>query len=228
MRAFLLGSTMLAGLVGCTSFHTAAPEHYKTADYFYIEPAWLAQHKAELTARLVESIKEKHPTTAAWFPRVVIRSINIETSSDSWRNAPELTKQLNEVFEQALTQLYPQQHKQPAELTLDLKIRTASTEMNSALYALMLPYGVACFSTLMMVCPVTGEEIVVTEGTFWQQDKALVSLSAAGASRLVAVSPYAADGNEWGDEAATKALIAALSQLTDKFVAHMEKTAAAK
>jgi len=38
---------------------------------------------------------------------------------------------------------------------------------------------------------------------------------------LVAVSPYAGDDFDWGDEA--NALIAALSQLTDKLVARVEE-----
>jgi hypothetical protein len=95
--------------------------------------------------------------------------------------------------------------------------------MNSALYALMVPYGVACFSTLMMVCPVAGKQIVVTEGVFSKNGNKVLTISSAGASRLVAISPYAEDSSEWGDEAKAKALIAALSQLTDKFVAHVEE-----
>ncbi|MDB2386816.1 hypothetical protein N9W21_05685 [Shewanella sp.] len=46
-------------------------------------------------------------------------------------------------------------------------------------------------------------------------------LSSAGASRLVAVSPYAGDDFDWGDE--PNALIAALSQLMDKLVARVEE-----
>jgi hypothetical protein len=213
---------IIVSLLGCTSFKSNTPSDFKADEYFCIQPDWIARNKTELTNQLVQSIKEKHPKTAQWFPLVAISNVDIETEPAKWRNAPELKNQLNDLFKKTLAQIYTSNEEQPL-IYLDQKIRTASTEMNSALYALMVPYGVACFSTLMMVCPVAGKQIVVTEGVFSKNGNKVLTLSSAGASRLVAISPYAEDSSEWGDEAKAKALIAALSQLTDKFVAHVEE-----
>ena len=221
MRVIVVIFTIIS-LLGCTSFKSAAPDNFKTGGYFYIQPDWIDRNRTELTNRLVQSIREKHPNTAHWFPLVTISNVDIETEPAKWRNAPELKNQLNELFKNTLDQIYVSNDER-TQMSLDLKIRTASTEMNSALYALMVPYGIACFSTLMIVCPITGKQIVVTEGTFSKDNTNVLTISSAGASRLVAISPYAGDGSEWGDEAKTKALIAALSQLTDKFVAHVEE-----
>lgn len=222
MRTLIVIYCILA-LVGCTSFGSSAPKDYKSDEYFYIEPAWIEQHRPELVTALVQSIRSKHPNTADWFPRVSIASIDVETQPSRWRNAPELQRQLDLLLGEALGQIYGT-GKGEVEFLLALKIRHASTEINPALYALMLPYGVACLGTLSLVCPVSAEQIVVTEADIIKQGKTLQTLTAAGAAQAVAISPYAGDSSAWGDEARTKALVASLSQLADQFISHIEAT----
>lgn len=222
MRVIITIYTILC-LIGCTSFQAAAPNQYKTDDYFYIQPEWLEINRAELTDQLVQAIRENNPQTMSWFPLVTISTIDIETQAHKWRNSPELKRQLNKILQDALNQVYHSSDRQ-VELGLALKIRTASTEINPAFYVLMVPYAVACLGTLMMLCPVAGKQIVVTEGSFLKDGSEVLKLSSAGAATLVAISPYAGSDPEWGYEATIKALIASLSQLTDKLVAHVEKS----
>lgn len=220
MRTLIVIYCILA-LVGCTSFSSSAPKGYKSDEYFYIEPVWIEQHRAELVTALVQSIRIKHPNTADWFPRVSIASIDVETQTSQWRNAPELQRQLDLLLSEALAQIYGN-GKGEAAFLLALKIREASTEINPALYALMLPYGVACLGTLSLVCPVSAEQIVVTEADVIKQGKTVKTLTGAGAAQAVAISPYAGDSSDWGNEAKTKALVASLAQLADQFIAQIE------
>lgn len=220
MRKLILIYSIFS-LIGCTSFNSSVPVTYKSRDYFYLSSDWLNQNEQEIALRLTKAIRQKHPNTADWFPRVKIQSIDIEVEPNEWRKPKELRASLNRIFTSVSSDLFPESNSSSA-WTVDLKIRTASKEMNKGLYALMVPYGVACFYTLMMVCPVTDKAIVVVDSKFNTTEQDVFSFSGAGASRLVAISPYAGDGPQWGDEAQIKALIAALSQIADKLVTHVE------
>lgn len=208
-------------LIGCVSFGSSVPDTYKEGEYFYLEPEWLKANEKDISERLTNTIRAKHPITAEWFPRVSIANIDVEDNLARWRDTPALKENMNSIFRATLGALYP---NLPAEsvFNVNLKIRNANTDLNPALYALMVPYGVACWSTLMLVCPVSGKSIVVVEATFEDVKGNEVVLRGAGASRLVAISPYAGDSPLWADQAETKALIAAMSRLTDEFVKYSE------
>ena len=209
-------------LLGCTSFRSTAPTDYKIDDYFYIDSDWIKENQADLSERLVNTITEKHPNTASWFPLVQISNIDIAEDNASRWNSQALKREINSLLEITLNKIYPSAEPE-SSLQLNLQIRKASKEMNKVLYALQFPYGVACFGTLMLVCPIAGDQIVVVEGTFIKNDGSRLIFNGAGASTVVAISPYAGDDESWLAEANAKALIAALAQLTDNLVAHIDE-----
>ncbi len=222
MKKVIVGVLVLS-MTGCFSYQvTPPPPNYNESDRLLLSNQWIRENKDSLAEQLVDSIKENHPRTADWFPNVNILSIDVEEEPRHWSRADELKEHLNDIFEMVISDLYGDIHE-AQEVDVALRIREASPDINPALYAVLIPYGVACMSTLMMICPLTGRQVMVAEGTFSQDEEEIVTLSGAGASRRFMLSPYADDSPQWHSEAETKALIAALVQLTDNFVEHIER-----
>lgn len=209
-------------LFGCSSFDSSVPAAPKQGGYFYLDPSWLNDNQKNITDRLVATIKASHPITARWFPRVSIVEVEVESKLLKNQSRQDLQGALGGIFDATVDALYDGPTAVQS-IDLTLKISAASKKMNSALYALMVPYGAACWSTLMLVCPVTEKSIVVVEGSFNDSDGNTVTLRGAGAARLVALSPYAGDSSQWNDEAETKALVAAVARLADAFVKYSEQ-----
>ena len=203
-------------LSGCASYVSKVPENYKEKDEFQISSFWINQNSEDITQRMITALREKHPQTASWFPRLTIDSVMVGRHS----SAKDVGATLNSILQKVSDELAPEDqrvHLWRARLV----VKDADSSI-TATQVVLAPTLVMCFYSLAMVCPGSERNIVLLEGVITTHDNQEIIISGAGAADYVAISVYAADSSTYDAEPKTKALIAALTSLSSDLVRKAE------
>lgn len=198
---------------GCFSYNSSVPKSYKE-NPFYLSSNWLKTKESEITKKMTTAIRQRHPHTTEWFPRLRINSI--ETADTI------TTENINRILSNVRNELLP---KNKTAITWDARLTISSGEQKypKVAQALVIPAQIAmCFPSLAMVCPGGETNIVLLTAELTTHSGEKIYIQGTGASDYWALSPYAADNEDYNAKSKTQAFIAALTSLVDNIVSYVE------
>lgn len=187
--------------------------------------SWLKENKYSVIKEIASYIREKHPNTTEWFPRLEIRKIRLEMPSEKWSTSHPAIKPLREILQGVSDQLLPVNEN--SEIwKVDIDIRFANQKVNPALFAAAHdPYGLLCWGTILLVCPVKSSGVFVIDGNIITTEDKRINLKGYGGSTIYLSTPWLADNPEAAGfpQAESKAIAAATADFANKLVKVVEK-----
>lgn len=215
--------SMPLALTSCShSYPITVEESAKYESSAPISDSWLRDHREEVIKRTVEYVRKQHPSTASWFPRVALGTVRLEISKSKWIRNELIEKELLEIFRGTSERLLPPSNNRTA-WTLDVDVKFARPETNPALYAVAVPYGILCWSNLLIACPMKMSEYVVLDTKLTTAKDERFEIRAIGGSTILMSSPWVQDNDAPLYESTSKALAAAVADFANKLVLEVEK-----
>lgn len=211
------------GLVGCLySYPIKVGEGTKYEGSTPISASWLRDHREEVVKRTVEYVRKEHPSTADWFPQLTFGNVRLQMSESKWIKNELIEAELLALFKGTSAQLLPLKNNR-APWVMDVDARFARPETNPALYAVVIPYGLLCWSNFLIVCPMKVSEYVVLDAKIKTDRGEQFDVRAVGGSTIVMSTPWAQDNDAWMNEGTSKAIAAAIADFANKLVTEVER-----
>ena len=219
MAKFLFSIMILGFLTSCTFSWVSNVD--QDEQYTTVEPPdlyWLQNNRSEIAQQIVAFIRKNHPSTAKWFPRLKIENLFLLNSDDS-SNDTELTREiLQDILEKVSLEVLPENNS-PNKWSVDISIKflTNQSEIGAIKGSAMIAYGVFCWKTVLIVCPVGGQtSIAVLDSKIRTDSGKIIDIRSFGGTSRIMTSPLAGDDFSLPSQDKAKALAASIADLADK------------
>ena len=216
MQKILFGCVPLFFLLtSCVvSYQSAVPKSYGKSQ-LRLSSRWLQEHEDDIVNAMTNAIRKKHPTTADWFPRIIISSLR---AGDS-----DTEQSINAILSKLRKNLLPDSADSKI-WKADLTITAGSPDDLSIVQAMLIPAQVTmCVPSLMIICPCTYKALIILTAEITTDAEETIYFQGAGAVDVWAGTPYVADNPELMlVPHESKAFIGALTSLVDNLVSYAE------
>jgi hypothetical protein len=189
--------------------------------WYTLDPCWLAAHQDEITARAAEFIHSRHPTVAAGFPAIRIRSVTLYDHHGSPVRPGEADAQFSILLQSLSDGILGRRTDVPV-WEADVQVRSLANGHGALNRTVMLPGMIVCATSLFALCPqATGTEVVL-EVRFTRPDGSTLDLAAGGTSSTVDAGGVRGSDKDKASAVAANATAAALAGVADALVASYE------
>lgn len=219
-------AVLLALLNGCVfSYDKQAKQAdiSNAASENWISEKWLSESQSDIQLKIVSYIKDRYTDIPENMAGISVRSVSVRNDVVT-RNRSEvrvMEANLKALFDGATNEILGYR---TTTVPVDVEVEffgSKSSKIDAAVYFATLPI---CFGSVFIVCPGGGENYVVIDALLTDSSGDVIKVTGVGASSYFSTSILAGDSLDSDSEANSKALVAAIADVSEKVVPYLKNS----
>jgi hypothetical protein len=211
-------------LCGCVfSFDTPSTQTdvSNAASKKWISDNWLKKNQDDIQIKIVSHIRNRYPVIPKNLAGISVRSVTVRNNVavHNRSEAEKIENDLKALLDGATNKILGFRTVTiPVDVGVEF-LRSKSSGADTAAYFAMLPL---CFGSVFIVCPGGGTNYAVIDAAISDSNGKTIQIKGVGASSYISTSILAGDSENYDSEANSKALVAAVADLSTKIVPYLQ------